>query len=100
MCSEVYVPEVCFLSSWLALFCSLFFLLTYTSGRQRTSAALKQDSYWAPIKTGRNINEQVLGVWLTSPLLYLFECLGGHMVSIQTRNFFLYQIKYVQFMFL
>lgn len=100
MCSEVCVPEGCFLSSWLALFYSLFFVLTYTSGCLRTSAALKQDFYWAPIKTGRNINEQVLGVWPSPPLLYLFECLRGHMVSIQTHNFFLYQIKYVQFMFL
>lgn len=84
----------------MALFCSLYFVLTYTLGCLRTIAALKQDSNWAPIKTGRNINEQVLSSWLTLSMIYLLECLGGHMVSIPTRNFFLYQIKYVQFMFL
>lgn len=73
----------------LALFCWLL-CLARSACCLRASAALKQKSYWAPIKTRRRINEQVLQVSLSSQLLYLSDCSGGHMVSIQTHNFCLH----------
>lgn len=73
----------------LALF-SWLLCLARSACCLRANADLKLKSYWAPIKTRRRINEQVLQVSLSFQPLYLSDCSGGHMVSIQTHNFCLH----------